>query len=135
MNKDSAKFLNEKMIQFIKWFVVSNSSFNNLKIPYLRNILDKTLNIPSYYSFRSKLLPDVLDKLYFAIENKVKEAVSVCLVLDIWTNNFNTDFIACDAMLSYKTMEKESLVIGMTPMPGRHSSANIEKALLRLLQI
>ncbi|RNA38909.1 hypothetical protein BpHYR1_038624 [Brachionus plicatilis] len=31
-------------------------------------------------------------------------------------------------------MEKESLVIGMTPMPGRHSSANINKALLKLLQ-
>ncbi|RNA28431.1 hypothetical protein BpHYR1_011081 [Brachionus plicatilis] len=106
------------MLQFIKWFVVSKSSFNNLKIPYLRNILDKTLNIPSYYSFRSKLLPCVLDKLYFAIENKLKKAVSVSLVLDLWTNNFNTDFIACAAMLSYKTMEEQSLVIGMTPMPG-----------------
>ncbi|RNA14214.1 hypothetical protein BpHYR1_004310 [Brachionus plicatilis] len=83
MNKNSAEFLNEKMLQFIKWFVVSNSSFNNLKIPYLRNILDKTLNIPSYYSFRSKLLPGVLDKLYFAIENKLKEAVSVSLVVDL----------------------------------------------------
>ncbi|RNA33732.1 zinc finger BED domain-containing 4-like [Brachionus plicatilis] len=122
------------MLQFIKWFVVSNSSFNNLKIPYLRNILDKTLNIPSYYIFRSKLLPGVLDKLYFAIENKLKEAVSVSLVLDLWTNNFNIDFIAFAAMLSFKTMEKESLVIAMTPMPGRHTSANINKAFLKLLQ-
>lgn len=134
MNKDSSKFLNEKLLQFIKWFVVSNSSFNNLKIPYLRNILDKSLNIPSYYSFRTKLLPDVLDKLYFAIEKKLDEAVSVSLVLDLWTNNFNIDFIACAAMLSFKTMEKESLVIGMTPMPGRHTSANINKALLKILQ-
>ncbi|RNA14210.1 hypothetical protein BpHYR1_004306 [Brachionus plicatilis] len=31
-------------------------------------------------------------------------------------------------------MEKESLVIGMTPMPGRHTSVNINKALLKQLQ-
>ncbi len=115
--------------------MVSNSSFNNLKFPYLRNIFDKSLNIPSYYSFRSKLLHDVLDKLYFAIENKLKEAVSVSLILDLWTNNFNTDFMPCAAMLSFKTIEKESLVLGMTPMPCRHTSANINKALLKLLQI
>lgn len=134
MNKDTTAIIDEKMLQFIKWFVVSNGSFTQLKIPYLRNILDQSLNIPSYYSFRNKLLPEVLNKLYNAIDKKLQDSVSVCLVVDLWTNSFNTDFMACAALVTYKTMEKESFVIGMTPMPGRHTSENINRVLLKILQ-
>lgn len=80
------------------------------------------------------MLPDVLNKLYCAIDKKLKEAVTVCLVLDLWTNSFNTDFIACAALVTYKTMVRESFVIGMTAMPGRHTSENIKQALMNLLK-
>lgn len=134
MNKDSSNLIDEKLLQFIKWFVVSNGSFNHLKIPYLRAVLHPSISVPSYFYFRNTLLPNVLQKLYNAIDKKLKEAVTICLVVDLWTNNSNIDFMGCAALITNKMMDKDFFVIGMTPMPGGHDHQNIQIALLKLLK-
>lgn len=132
-NADSTNILDEKVLQLVKWFIVSNGSFTHLKIPYLRNILHPSLEIPSYYHFRLNILPNVMQKLYLAIENKLKDAITICLVIDIWTNNSNIDFLGCAAITTNKLMDRETYVIGLTPMSGAHNAENIRTALINLL--
>ena len=60
------------------------------------------------------------------IQEKLVEAQSICLVTNIWTNKQMLDFIAVSANIISKTFEKDTLVIGIKSMPGRHNVENIK---------
>lgn len=132
--KNGAKELDDKLFELVKWFIVTNESFSQLKIPYFRNILDPSIQIPNYYHLRCFTLPNILNKVYLKIDEKLKFSSTICLVIDLWTNNSNIDFMACAAIITNPNFSKECFVIGMTPMPGSHSAENIRKALLNLLK-
>jgi hypothetical protein len=68
-------------------------------------------------------------KLRSAIENRLQVSLIICLIVDIWTNNFGVDFIALSAVTINKFFEKEFFVIDFMRMPGTHNSENIKLAI------
>ena len=70
-----------------------------------------------------------MELLYEAINEKLEDAVSVCLVSDIWTNKQMLDFMGLSANIINNNFEKKAIVIGMMLMPGNHCAENIKIAI------
>lgn len=64
-------------------------------------------------------------KFHTAVELKLTNALSVSLIVDIWTNRVNADFMGVGANLICSTFQTELIVIGMERMPGIHNAENI----------
>ena len=74
-----------------------------------------------------------MELLYEAINEKLVDAVSVCLVSDIWTNKQMLDFLVLSANIINNNFEKKAIVIGMMLMPGNHCAENIKIAIEELV--
>jgi hypothetical protein len=126
--------ISNKLLSLIKFFVTSNISFANLTNEHFYAILDPNIHCPSYDVFRNRILPEVYDRLHKAIEIKLKLGMSVGLIVDIWTNRTNKDYIALAAIIMNSQFEKEICVIGMIRMPpGGHNADNIKKTVEELV--
>jgi hypothetical protein len=70
------------------------------------------------------------------IEKRLKQASTVCLLTDLWSNTQTTDFIGLCGVLTSHPFEREILVIDMMRMPGkRHTAENIKFAIERMVNI
>ena len=74
-----------------------------------------------------------MELLYEAINEKLEDAVSVCLVSHIWTNKQMLDFMGLSANIINNEGEKKAIVIGMMLMPGNHCAENIKIAIEELV--
>ena len=92
----------------------------------LRKLFFSQVEIPSYYSFRKKILPEIMEKFYDSVNKKLEEAYSICLITDIWTNKSNVDFIALGASITDAVFDKSIFIISMMPMQGSHNAENIK---------
>lgn len=61
--------------------------------------LDPDLKCPSYHDFRHNVVPNALNSLKRAIEIKLKQAASITLIVDMWVNKSQCDFIALGAAI------------------------------------
>ena len=68
-----------------------------------------------------------MKKLHYSIEKKIQNALSVCLIVDIWTNRIMSDFIGLGASLIKDRFQKELFIIGLTRMNGAHNAENIKQ--------
>lgn len=127
IKKIKEPILTDKNLDLIKFFISSNTSLLQLKNPYFHKLFEGML--PSYHTFKSVFLPRVFTLFKEAIEAKLKIAVSVSLIADIWTTKTMTDFIAVAASITFPSYKKEIIIIGMIRMPGKHSADTIGKAI------
>lgn len=74
-------------------------------------------------------MPTVLEKLMSFLSSKLNNAETVTLIVDIWTNKINADFIALAACYTDKNFFKQIHVIGMMRMPGSHCAENIKQGI------
>ena len=115
----------------IKYFISSNSAFTQLENEHLRKILK--IKLPSNKSFSDVLLPQVMELVYSAINDKLHKASSIFLISDIWTNKPMYDFMGLAASLTNEAFDKEIVVIGMKLMEGNHCAENIQTAIQALV--
>jgi hypothetical protein len=128
--KTTKPVINDNMFDFIKFFITSNCSFSVLENEYLIKLLGQVMHLPGVQSFRKTLLTEAYDILRNAIESKLNNAETICLISDIWTNENNSDFIALIAVLTDSDFEREFLIIDMMRMPGNsHTAENIKIAI------
>ena len=105
-------------------------ALNQLKNPYLHQLLRKSFEVPSYKTVRYTLLPEIYSLLKKRLEQKLNEAKSVVLMADIWTNGIMVPYIGLAASLVYELNKKEILVIGFDKMPsGIHNSESLKLAI------
>jgi hypothetical protein len=105
-------------------------ALNQLKNPYLHQMLRNSLDVPSYKTVRYQLLPDIYSLLKKRLEQKLSAAKSVALMVDIWTNRIMVPYIGVAASLGYDLAKKEMLVIGFDKMPpGAHNSESLKLAI------
>jgi len=74
-------------------------------------------------------MPEVLNHLYLLIENKLETAKTVCLVVDLWTNLINSDYIALGAVITNNTFDRKMIIVNMMRMVGMHNSENVKLAI------
>ena len=115
----------------IKYFISSNSAFTQLENEYLRKLLK--IKLPSIKTFSDVLLPQVMELVYSAINDKLHKARSICLISDIWTNKPMYDFMGLAASITNEAFDKEVVVIGMKLREGNHCAENIQTAIQALV--
>ena len=123
------------MINLVSYFISSNTGLVELQNADFRAIVAPQVKIPSYYVFRKKILPEIMDKFYNIVNLKLLEATSISLITDIWTNRANVDFIALGASLTSETFKKEIIIINMMPMVGAHTAENIKKCIEEMINV
>jgi hypothetical protein len=127
-NQNSKKkyVITKDMLILIKYFITSHAALSQLSIPFFLSILERAkYKAPSDRTFK-KVLDDALEKVRAKIQEKLDEALSICLITDIWTNKNNEDFIAVSAALNSEGFVREVITIGMMTMDGSHCAENIQ---------
>jgi hypothetical protein len=132
-NRTKETMISDKLFSLIKYFISSNAALAELKNEHFLKILDPSISCPSYNVFRNELLPSVMERFYSAVQNKLNRAVSVTLILDIWTNRLNRDFVALAASIIDHNFERELIVIGMMRMPPTGHNAESIKQVVECL--
>lgn len=125
--------LTEDVLELVKYFITSNSSIIELENKHLKHICNKVLKLPTIHSFNKNILPEVMHLLHRIIEKKLQQAVFISTTTDIWTNKQMFDFIAVSANTISQEAAISSIIIGMTPMPGRHDAEHIKIAVEEII--
>jgi hypothetical protein len=116
----------------INFFVTSNSSFEQMNNIFFKKMLSFIPEIPvlGIFKFRNTYLPGVMDKMNQEISRKLNKSFSIRIVVDIWTDLINSDFIGIAALVSISIDDspREVLAINMLRMSGNHTSENVKKA-------
>ncbi len=120
------KVIDEQHLLLAKYFISSNTSLCELANPFLKKLLGNALKLPGVFSFRNTVLPSLMNSLYTLLGARLNEAESICLIVDIWTNNVNSDFIGLAAVITDPKLSRELHVIDMMRMPGPHSAEVIK---------
>jgi hypothetical protein len=125
--------IDDKLFRLIKYIVSSNVSLSELENDLFIDILDPAIRCPSYHVFRQNLLPSVMQKFHEAIQNKLNSGLSICLIVDMWTNRSNKAFLALSASILNREFEKELFVIGMENISFQQHNAECLKQIIELI--
>jgi hypothetical protein len=90
------------MLTLVKYIISSNASLNELENDFLKILVFNSLSLPSTRTFRNDVLPQIMDKLKAAIEEKLNEAAYITLVPDGWTSMNKTEFLGMCLNKKYK---------------------------------
>jgi hypothetical protein len=89
-------------------------------------------DLPSKEKFRYVLLPAIMKKLSEAIEKKLQNNESICLIVDLWCKN-SKDFISLEAVMTNNCQERSICKVVMQRMKSNHTAENIKKAIEEII--
>ena len=136
MYNDQSKYqqhmlIDKKILKLVIYFISSNAAASEFDKIEFRNILN--YDIPCSKTFSDFILVKVMNKLKEALNTKLENAASVCLISDIWTNKSMLDFMGLAVNIIDSSFNKKTLVIGMMLMPGNHCAEYIKEAIEALV--
>lgn len=122
--------IDKETMKLVKYFIASNSAASEFNSFYFRDLFSGLkLKIPCSKTFSDVSLKDVFDKLTDCTTIKLKDAVIICLITDIWSNKQLKDFMGVAVNLINKNFEKSTIVIGLAMMPGCHNAENTKESI------
>jgi hypothetical protein len=87
------------------------------------------IKMPCDKTFKTTILPEVMEKVTNEINRKLNEAKTITLITDCWTNGQMTPFMGLAAMITDENLKKECFVLGIERMYGKHDAENIKKTI------
>ncbi len=81
----SKSIISKEMFLLIKFICSSNIALAQLENPHFILLVSPVVEIPSYKTVRTKVLPHVYNDLVDLIGQKLESAKHVSLIADIWT--------------------------------------------------
>ena len=131
VHKSNSFKRDERNMNLLKFILSSNVALEVMSNQYLRALLP--FKPPSVKTLRQVYLPSALDMLRASIEGMLDTSLAVTLIVDIWTNTKMVDFLGLAAVIMNSKGMKESFVLGMTTMRGRHNAENVKLAIERVV--
>lgn len=121
--------ITEDTMKIVRYFISTNAALSNFDNKHFRELLYKYPKVPCSKTFKSVILDDVNYAVKHELNNLLSNAVSVLVISDIWTNKQMLDFMGIAVNIIDKYFVKQTMVIGLEIMPGRHNAENIKKAI------
>lgn len=123
--------LDKETLLLVRLFISWNAAAEGFDCLELREALQHNYKskIPCAKTFSTVLLEKVYLKIRSEIQKLFDDAISVCIISDIWTNKQSYDFMGIAASIVNSVYEKEVVVIGMELMKGSHCAENIKLAI------
>lgn len=122
--------LDKNTLLLAKFFINSNIALKALESKSLRQLLPVKM---TKYNFKKVVLPSLMNILKTIINDKLRSCEYVNLITDIWTNFSTVDYLALGANLINQTFKRDTLMIGMIEMDGRHTAENIKIAIEKII--
>jgi len=128
-NASQSKIISDSTFSLIKFFIASDTAFEQFKSPFLRDVLIKDLKMYSVDTFRYKILPAVLKALNERMEQKMDSAEFITIILEGWTGPFssNTEFVAVIAQTITESWNIECMVLGIVELKKGHSAEELKE--------
>jgi hypothetical protein len=108
-NQTSMAQLDMNKFKFLRYFMRNNDALKALRDPDLRELLPPGM---CEKTFKLRYLPEIMDSLHDEIESKLRSAISITIISDIWSSPSMVDFLAVCAYLIDKTLRSEVVTIG-----------------------
>ena len=122
--------IDAETMKIVRYFISSNTAASNFDCPIFRDLFSGyKIKVPCSKTFSKVILDDVFTKVKVVLDRILNESASVCLISDIWTNKQMLDFMGIAANTIKADFTRQTIVIGMCPMPGCHNAENIKKAI------
>ncbi|RNA15565.1 hypothetical protein BpHYR1_033482 [Brachionus plicatilis] len=86
--------------------------------------------IPSQQTFKSYILPELLQNINKSFEEILNEAKSICLITDLWSNSSNEQYLALAVSMVKNDHSKKIRIIGMTPTNGSSNAESIKRKII-----
>ena len=77
--------IDEPTFRFVRFFTDCDPSFEMLNKQSFTDIVDPKIKIESYHTITNRLLPEVMEKLHKKFAEKLRLAVTVSLMVDLWS--------------------------------------------------
>ena len=126
----SESIISKDVFNLVKFVCSSNIALLQLKNPHFIALLLPVLEIPSYKTVRTRMLPEVYHELLSHIGRKLEAAKHISLIADILTNIQMSDYMGLAASLTYNLKQRETIVIGFKRMvngdTSGHTAENIK---------
>ena len=124
------KKISKEMLFLIKYFITANEALKSLNNPYLKELMSLIPKFiyPTVHIFRYNFLPSVFQMLKELIEQKLNDCVTICIIIDLWANLINKDYLGIGATLSDIDFDREIIVLNMIRMEGSHNAKNVKIA-------
>ena len=122
--------LDTKTINLVKFFINNNIAIKALSDKYLRRCIGIKLG---RYSFQNRILPSMMDFVKKLICEKLQRAEYVHIIVDLWSSTSMADFLALAVSMIYSDFKRETIVIGMERMEGRHTAENIKIVIEKII--
>jgi len=92
--------------------------------------------MPHEKSFMETIIPKVVRKGKLKIEELLRQATSITLLIDLWDSKQMIDFMGTCAALIFPDMSRKLIVIGIERMPGdgHHNAENIGLTLEKIVK-
>jgi hypothetical protein len=119
--------LTDKQLALVKYFISSNTALTQLQNPHLLKILDKSIEAPSYHSFRNTFLSIVMNLMRAVQNEKLQNANAITLIVDMWTSKNNKDFIVLGSATMDDCFEREIMVLDMMRMTTNHTAEHVKE--------
>lgn len=98
-------------------FISTNAAFSILQNKYFLSLINENSDIPSYQTFRDSILNgQVMDVLHESIETVLSRAVTISLVVDLWSNTSVLGYMGLGALTQDEFSEKELCILGFIDM-------------------
>jgi hypothetical protein len=75
------------------FIITSNLAFQQLENVYLRKCLKEEIQVPCTKTFQFTFLEEILSILHDKIEEKCRNALSITLIPDLWSDGAMTHFL------------------------------------------
>ncbi|CAF1089479.1 unnamed protein product [Brachionus calyciflorus] len=132
INRNSRKWnLDNNLTDLAKYFLTYSTAMKELDNPFLRKMLN--FEIPSQQTFKSNILPEILQNLNTSFEEMLNEAKSICLITDLWSNKSNEQYLALAVSMVNNDHSKKLRIIGMTPTNGSSNAESIKQCIERII--
>lgn len=76
-----------------------------------------------------------MEQYFKIVENKLKNAKSLCLITDLWVTTDQRDFMALGVGLINNCFEREVLVINMMRVESDHSAETLKKSIEEMVNV
>ena len=132
--KRKTKKISKHMLNFLIWFSDINLPLSQILNPLLIKILHEELKLDSYESFRTRLIPALLNQLIGEIDIILKNSHSICLIPDGWKCPITKgEYLGLASIVMDCKFIKRVILIGLTELENGHSAEETRNAIERIV--
>ena len=118
--------INKPLFHFLLVFIGSSLPVNILREEKFVSFVNLTINCPSPEYLRNTLLESVLSKLLNRIQKKLRQAISISLMIDLWSNRVMTGYIGLGAVCTFSDGHRELMILDLQAVTEKHTAENVK---------